>query len=175
VGKTKIDYEEAERDYRTGNDSIRSLAARYGVSFSSMAEWSRNHEWDKKRAEYRSFVSTQAVGEVAERHVAEKEEILEEAFTLLRATLYEYGRQLRAGTIPVNVKDLAMAITAIQSLLGKPTSRMEATILGVNITADNRDLDLGLLRELERVARARLVGGSVDGTPQLRVEGTRPN
>jgi len=175
MGRSKIDYSAAEREYTTGNDSIRSLATRYGVSFSSMAEWARNHDWNQKRAAYRSTVASSALDETRERHVAEREDILEEAFTLLRATLYQYGAQLKAGTIPVNVKDLVMAISAIQSLLGQPTSRTEATILGVNITADAGQLDLGVLRELERVARAKLVGDGVEGSPQLRVEGPRPN
>jgi transposase-like protein len=175
MGRTKIDYSAAEREYRTGSDSIRSLATRYGVSFSSMAEWARNHEWDKKRNDYRAHISDTAIEKTADKHIREKEEVLDEAFSLLRATLYQYGAQLKAGMIPVNVKDLVMAVQALQSLLGQPTTRTEATILGVSITADSRDLDLGLLRELERVARTRLVGGSVEGTPQLRLAGPRPN
>lgn len=175
MGKTKVDYLAVEREYVTGNDSIRALATRWGVSFSSMAEWSRKHEWDRHRSDYRHHVTDTAIERSAERHVVEKEEALEEAFTLLRGTLYEFGTQLRDGKIPMTVKDLTLVIMAMQSLLGQPTSRTEATILGVNITADARGLQLDVLRELERVARAKLVGGGMEITPQLRLEGPKPN
>lgn len=175
MGRTKVDYGAVEREYVTGNDSIRTLASKWGVSFSSMAAWARNHEWEKHRADYRAHVTDTALERSSERQVVAKEEALDEAFTLARATLYEYGRQLRAGTIPMNVKDLTLAIQTIQVLLGQPTSRTEATILGVNITADARGLQLDVLRELERVARAKLVGGGMEGDPPLRLEGSLPN
>ena len=71
MGRTKIDYGSAEREYVTGGDSYRALSKRYGITFSSMAEWCRKHDWDEKRQAYRTQVSTSAVESTRERHVHE--------------------------------------------------------------------------------------------------------
>lgn len=173
--RTKIDYDAAEREYVTGGDSIRTLAAKYDVAFSSMADRARRDEWNKKRESYRSSISETALANTRERHVSEREEMLEEALKLIRASFYEYGRQLKAGDVAITPKDLATLIQAAQVLSGEPTSRTEATVFGVNINATSDGLDLAVLRELERIARAKLVGPGVEGPPPVRIEGARPN
>jgi len=175
MARTKIDYDAAEREYITGSDSYRSLAKKWSIGFGSMAEYGRNHDWEGKRAGYRASVSETALEHTRSAHISEREEMLEEAIKLIRASFYEYGRQLKLGAVQVTPKDLATLINAAQVLFGQPTSRTEATILGVNIDATSTSLDLDVLRELERVARAKLVGGGVEGTPQLHTEGSRPN
>lgn len=175
MSRTKIDYDAAEREYVTGGDSIRALSKKYGISFSAMADQSRSRDWEEKRKAYRANVSDTALANTRERHISEREEMLEEALKLIRASFYEYGRQLREGVVQITPKDLATLISAAQVLQGEPTSRTEATVLGVNINADAGGIDLAVLRELERVARAKLVEPGVEGPPPIRLEGPRPN
>jgi hypothetical protein len=177
MSRTKIDYDAAEREYVTGADSIRTLATKYDVAFSSMAEYARKHGWNEKREAYRASVSETALSNTRERHVTEHEEMLEEAIKLIRASFYEYGRQLKAGQVPVGPKDLATLINAFQLISGGATNRSEATVLGVHITEPGSagGLDLEVLRQLERFTRAKLVGTGDNGTPTVRVEGARPN
>lgn len=174
MARTKIDYDAAEREYATGSDSIRTLADKYGVAFSSMAEYSRKHGWNEKRNGYRSSISETALAKTRDKHLSEREEMLDEALKLIRASFYEYGRQLRAGEVAISPKDLATLISAAQVLSGEPTSRTEATILGVHVNATG-GLDLEVLRELERIARAKLVGSGMEGPAPVLIEGSRPN
>jgi len=174
VGRTKIDYDPAEREYVTGNDSYRALAKKYNIGFGSMAEYGRNHEWDKKRASYRASVSSTAIENSREQHITEYEDMLGDAVKLIRATFYEYGRQLREGQVVIAPKDLVQMTNLLSLLNGGVTNRTEATVLGINAT----DLGAGgldVLRELERVARAKLVSGTVGDTPPVGPERTRPN
>lgn len=175
MSRTKIDYDAAEREYVTGSDSIRTLATKYDVAFSSMAEYARKHDWNGKREAYRASVSETALSNTREKHVSEREEMLEEAIKLIRASFYEYGRQLKAGLVAITPKDLATLVNAFQVISGEPTSRTEATILGVSVDAGAGGLDLQVLRELERLTRAKRVGAGDGGTPPLRIEGPRPN
>lgn len=41
-----------ETEYITGSDSLRTLAARHGLSFSLLGRWSRADGWKEKREEY---------------------------------------------------------------------------------------------------------------------------
>ncbi len=175
MARTKIDYDAAEREYVSGSDSIRALSDKFGVAFSSMAEYARNHGWNDKREAYRASVSETALSNTRERHITEREEVLEEAITLIRASFYEYGRLLRAREVAFSPKDLGTLITAANLLLGGPTRRTEATVLGVNINADSGGLYLGVLRELERIARSKLVGSGMAGPAPVRIEGSRAN
>lgn len=175
MGRTKIDYAPAEREYVTGNDSYRNLAKKYHVGFGSMAEYGRNHEWDKKRVAYRSSVSSTALDHAREQHVSEYEEMLDDAVGLIRATFYEYGRQLRDGLVVIAPKDLVQLTNLLSVLNGGVSNRTEATVLGISTTTDLGSEGLDVLRELERVARAKLVNGAVGDPAPVRVEGPRPN
>lgn len=177
MSRTKIDYDAAEREYVTGNDSIRTLATKYDVAFSSMADRARKAEWNTKRDAYRASVSDTALSNTRQRHVSEHEEMLEEAIKLIRASFYEYGRQLKAGLVEISPKDLATLVSAMQLISGGATNRSEATVLGVHITDPGTagGLDLDILRELERVTRSKLVGTGDGRTPTIRIEGSRAN
>lgn len=177
MSRTKIDYDAAEREYVTGSDSIRTLATKYDVAFSSMAEYSRKNGWNDKREAYRASVSETALSNTREKHVSDREEMLEEAIKLIRASFYEYGRQLRAGEVAITPKDLATLVNAFQVISGGATSRSEATVLGVHITDPGGagGPDLEVLRQLERLTREKLVGPGVDRSPAIRIEGSRPN
>ena len=175
MSRTKIDYLAAERDYISGSGSIRSLSDKYGVAFSSMAEYSRKHEWNTKREAYRSSVSETALANTAERHISEREEMLDEALKLIRATMYEYGRQLKAQEVAITPKDISLLVNAMQVITGGATNRTEATVLGINVTADAGSIDLTVLRDIERIARAKLVGSGMEGPAPVRIEGSRPN
>jgi len=142
-----------------------------------MAEIARKRDWNDKREAYRASISETALANTRERHVSEREEMLDEAIKLIRASFYEYGRQLKAGLVPITPKDLATLVNAFQIISGGATSRSEATVLGVHITDSGTagGPDLQVLRELERLTRAKLVGPGDGRTPTDRLEGPRLN
>jgi predicted glycosyltransferase len=142
-----------------------------------MAEYARKHTWNEKRDGYRASVSDTALSNTRERHVSEHEEMLEEAIKLIRASFYEYGRQLKAGLVEISPKDLATLVSAMQLISGGATNRSEATVLGVHITDPGTagHLDIDLLRELERLTRSKLVGAGDGRTAAVRIEGSGNN
>lgn len=166
----KVDYDELEREYVTGDISVRELARRYDMSNGSVSAQARKREWDAKRSSYRDSVARRSYEKTADRFANQQVEVNDEIFKAMRATLYKYAEGLKAGTIVPNTKDAVMASEVILRLFGEPTERMEAKILDINLSGNIGDADL--LRRLESLTRGELPGDEPSGTPRLRIAGS---
>lgn len=154
---TKIDYAAIEKEYVTGEESLRELARRHDVAWSSLAAKARRAEWNDKRLAFRDSVNRRSYERTADRFAAEQAEIRNESVMVMRATLRRYAEQLRDKEVTVNTKDAVAAVGALQLLLGEPTARSENKVIEFS-TGGLAPEDL---RRLVEFARARIVEGSL--------------
>jgi len=172
MSRFKVDYELLEKEYIAGDMSVRELAKRHDVAWSAVNAQKNKREWDRKRDEYRYQRSTRMVEKMAESYADQRSQIRDEVVQVLRAALYKFAGQLKDESFKVYPKDLAVLVDKLMLLLGEPTSRTEANILGLNFTAEG--LSPELLRDLAELTRgARSTGTGVPAP--VRTEGPRPN
>lgn len=173
MSATKVDYDLLEMEYVTSDVSIRELGRRHDISYSAIADQSRKRNWDEKRAAYKDSLSQRTYEKTADKWAAQRAEINDELIKVQLATIRAYARNLVAGNVDVNVKDMTLAVNQLMLLLGEPTSRTEAKVLGVNVSANASDITPDLLRRLAEVARGRLAGSDVEVPVGLLTTGTR--
>lgn len=163
----KADYDQLEKDYVTGDLSIRALAAQHDISWSAVADQARKRNWSDKRAAYRDSVAARTYERAAAEFADQKAEITNESLLVLRATVRKYGERLMSGDAKPEAKDAVMAIDKIMLIMGDPTERREEKHLGINITAGPGELDF--VRQLLAEARQRSLPGGVgsDSPPML--------
>jgi len=161
----KVDLRDLEREFVTGETTIRALAKKYDMSFSTLAYHARKEldeqpNWyDKKRA-YKGSVDRQRYERIADRHASDMMEIHEESITVARATLRAYAQQLKDGEVKVSTKDAMLAVTVLQTLMGEPSTISEERSVAFRIPGFESEDSLRALIEL---ARARIVPGAVAG------------
>lgn len=168
----KVDYNELEREYVTGDISVRELARRYDMSNGTISAQARKREWESKRASYRDSIARRSYEKTADRFASKQVEVNEEIFGAMRATIYKYVEALKENKIIPSTKDAAIATDIILRLFGEPTERMEARVLGINVTATGSLSDPDLLRRLEALTRGALPDDEPSGTPRLRIAGS---
>jgi CRISPR/Cas system CSM-associated protein Csm2 small subunit len=151
----KVDYSVVERAYITSDVSYRDLEKKFGVSFSAISKYGRDHDWMKKREEYRRQAIAEGVNIALEKLAEQTADIRVEAVTAMRATLYEYIENLRAHKVNVGTKEAVLAIETLQLLLGEPTDRKEMHVVSDSIDRATPEE----LRELLASTRAKLVEG----------------
>lgn len=154
---TKINYAAIEKEFVTGEESLRELARRHDVAWSSLASKSRRDAWMDKRSAFRDSVNRRSYERVADRYAAEQGEIRSESVMVMRATLRRYAQQLQKGEISVNTKDAVAAVQTLQLLLGEPTARSENKVIEFSTGGVAPDD----LRRLVELARTRIVEGSL--------------
>lgn len=169
---SKVDYDELEREYVTGDISVRELARRYEMSNGSVSAQARKREWDAKRQSYRDSVARRSYEKTADRFANQQVEVNDEIFKAMRATIYKYVEALQQNKIIPNTKDASMAAEIILRLFGEPTERMEAHVLGININASGSLDNPELLRKLESLTRGAVSGDEPTGPPRLRIAGS---
>lgn len=170
-GPRKWDPAAVEKEFVTGEDSIRVIAERHKVSFSSMAKYAREHDWQGKRLAYRAALSRNTYEMAAQRQASRDVEVRDESITVLRATLQAYAKRLVSGEIPVNTKDAIEAVRTLAELL-KPADSGG----GDAPSATQRyKPDADLLRGVAEAARRKLSERAVGGVAGEEPEGTLPN
>lgn len=170
----KVDPKLLEREFVTGDVSIRQLAERHGMSWSAIATRARKPDaagltWYDKKDAFAQSVATKSFDKTAEKFAAEDASIREELILVHRATIHAYAQQLREGKIAVSPKDAVGATSALLLMLGEATSRTETTIV------DSAALKPDELRRLAEFARARLVEGTATAPSSNDTEAPRPN
>ena len=169
----KYDAAEVEKEYVTGNASIRALAMKYSVSFSSMASYARTHDWSGKRIAYTSSLSRRGYEAMAASIANAQGEIRDESITVLRATLRVYAQRLAKGDVNVTTKDAVEAIRSLALLLDEPEGIKDEPR---NVTGTGRSPDADFLRRAVEAARGRIDPGSVlAGVASVKPEGAKPN
>jgi hypothetical protein len=171
----KYDAKVVEQEYVTGQDSIRGLAAKHGISFSTLAAQARKDDWKGRRIAYQSSLSRRGYETMAAQVAGAEAAIREESIAVLRATLRVYAQRLTNGEVPVSTKDAVETIRQLAVLLGEPEggSRDEP----YNVTGTDRAKpDADFLRRAIEAARGRLAaGGVLEGPPAGKPSGTRSN
>jgi hypothetical protein len=154
----KVDYRIIERDYVTTELTYRDLEDKYHVAFSAISRYGREHDWPRKREEYRRQAMADSISATLEKLAEQAADVRVESVTAMRATLYEYLQNLKDHKVTVGTKEAVQAIQTLQLLLGEPTERRETKI----VTDPWDGANPSELRELLAFTRARLVEGTAD-------------
>lgn len=161
---TKYDYPALEREFIEGDDTVtlRGLARREGMkSNSPISDYARNHEWDRKRKEFRETRDSAYLQLTAQESAERLARLEDRGIDLLEAMLVQGAQRLVAGTLEVSGKDLLEAITKVQLLAGKATERTEGRQVHAHV-ADPRTLEA-----LEQLARRGIAGSDPGDQPKL--------
>jgi transposase-like protein len=159
---TKIDYPTIEKEYVTGEESLRELARRHSCAWASLSAKARRDSWQDKRAAFRDSVVRRSYERSADRFASEITEIRNEEILAMRATVRRYIEMLRDKEISVNTKDAVAAVQTLQLLLGEPTARSENKV----IEFSTGGLAPDDLRRLVEFARTRIVEGRLATGPE---------
>lgn len=187
----KYDYDALERQYITGDMSLRELCRLNGIdTWSTVAEQAKKREWDKRRDEYRAIARQHEMEVLAGRRAQKLEQLTDDLVDTIHAAVLQYVAGLQDRTVqlpdgtyqvipatPVVTSDLVKLIDKVQLLRGLPTSREVKLGLGLDLhgnVTDPSQLPPELLRELAAAARAGGAGTGAGGqSPIPRVEGPR--
>jgi len=165
----KVDPTVLEKEYITGDMSMRTLAKAHDMSWSAIASRARRENWAEKRESYRDSLRRRTYEHTADKFARERAAMTEENVVALRATVRAYVTQLAAGEIKVSPKDALESAKVLAMWMGEPTARTESKI--VEFTTGG--IEPELLRRLGELARARLVEGTATEPARSLPEGTR--
>jgi transposase-like protein len=172
-GPRKYDAKAVEMEFVTGEVSIRELARRHGVSFSSLAKHARDNDWQGKKVAYKSSLARRGYEAMAAEVASQEGQIREENIMIMRATLRVYAERLKNGEVPISAKDAMDAVRVLATLLTEPEGVKDDRTI---IEGSARTVDADFLRRVGEAARRRLnAPGAVAGTAFGESERTRPN
>ncbi len=170
----KYDEKAAEHEFVTTGISIRALALKVGVGFSTLAAKARDEDWKGKRVAYQSAMSRRTYEAMAVAVADEEAVIRTESVAVMRATLRRYAEQLQAGAVNVSTKDAVEAVKTLALIMGDPEGGRGDDKLDAARNVTKPDADH--LRRVAEVARRRLAPGSVlEGVAVSEPPGTLPN
>lgn len=183
------DYDLLEREYVTGDMSLRELARSHGITHSLIMEQSVKRGWSKKRQEYRTQSSERAVVYLADhaamrtaREMQIRDNVLEaidEAITKFRSDMRATERKLVGDEmveVPVmrmRAAEVAMLFDRLLVLFGRPSQITEERSLGLTIDAG---VGTDVLRDF--IEATRDLGpdtGAASESPIPRLNRTRSN
>ena len=169
---TTWDTKTVEQEFVTGDVSIRELARRNTVSYSSMAKYARDQDWKGKKVAYQAALSRRGYEAMAA-EIAQQEGIIrEESVLVMRAALRKYAEQLAAGEVSITTKDAVEAVKTIAYLMGEPDGPGKR---GEDIRTVSKP-DADHLKRVADAARRRLADpGVLAGATEPGKPGTRPN
>lgn len=158
MASRKYDEKAAEQEYVTTTVSVRTLAAKHNVSFSTLAAKARSEDWKGKRIAYQAAMARRTYETMAVQAANEESVIRTESVAVLRATLRRYAELLASGSVNVTTKDAVDAVKTLSVLMGDPGSREDEKVESArNVTRPDADH----LRRIAEVARRRLSGGEI--------------
>lgn len=174
----KIDYAPVKNEYIETEQSIRALAAKYGVSFGSLAERARNEGWLQLRQAHGRSVAAKTYEGMAQQIAEQERAIRLEQIAVLRATLHHYAQQLKGGKINVTAKDMVATVQALDSLLhgGSPRGDSDSATPNPDIINVTPGIDADFYRRLVEHARDRVAAPGSVGTASISgAPGSRTN
>lgn len=189
---TKYDWSAFEREYVTGDMSIRELARIHGIAnHSVVAGQARSRGWVKKRADYREGASEKAVIYMADaegmRRAQEARvrdhaiEVIDQAILKLMSDMADTVKSIQAdGTVVdtgvpimrVKPADVAMLIDRLNVLFGRPSNITEERNLGISLSASGLGTDI--LRGIVEATRG-LGSSGAERSPIPRLSRTGEN
>jgi hypothetical protein len=166
AGQPKVDPAILVQEYITSDISYRTLAARHGIHYTTIAQRAAKEGWQAKRDAYRDSLLRHSYEETASRKGAEKAATYDLMYEAGRKYVEKFVSDLDSGTIKTSAKDFVSVANLLLSLMGEPTNRSETTIVEFDGRAA---MDGGSLDNLEQFLRR--VSGQPAGEPVI-VEGT---
>lgn len=167
----KWDPKKVEQEFVTSDLSIRELARRNDVSYSSMAKHARDNDWSGKRVAYKASLSRQTYEKMAA-EIADQEGIIrEESLIVLRASLRRYAEQLAAGEVNITTKDAVEVVKAIKDMMREPEDGKRDAEGARTVSKP----DAEHIRRVAEAARSRSRPVVLEGTVVPGEQGTRPN
>lgn len=175
-GPRKYDPKVVEHEYVTTEISLRALAQKHGVSFSSLAAFARKEDWTGKRVAYESALSRRTYDVMAQDAGDLRGSVKNESVKLLRAQLAVYAEQLSARKVPITPKDAIETVRALAVLLGQEEGGTTADDRTIIVSGPSRSVDADLLRRIADAARGQLSpAGVLGGVAPGESERTRAN
>lgn len=166
----KFDPQALEREYITSDISLRALALRHGVSWSTVAAWARKETWSGKRADYKNSLSRRTYEATAAVVANDTAQIKTENIAILRASLRQYAISLQKGDIKLTPKEAVEFVRALREMTEVPEEAQDTI---VNVSAPP---DAEFFRRLLETARRKLSEpGPPEGPDPAKPKGSRPN
>jgi hypothetical protein len=185
MSNRRYDYDAIEREYVTGDMSLRQLAeAHHMKTHSLITDQSRKRDWVRKRDEYRRGVSDKTVAYMADQEGARRAkealvrdnaiEAIDEAITKMREDMRLTTTDGNGNVLPLVVirpKDLVLLIDRLNVLFGRPAQISEERTLGVQFN----EVDSDVLRSFIDATRGLGEAGGASESPIPRLGGPRSN
>lgn len=187
---TKHDYTVLEREYVTGDMSLRELARKHGISnHSVVVAQSKAREWVRKREEYRTGASEKAVVYMADAEGARRArearvldnaiEAIDEAIQKMRSDMKLTRKEMEGGEwverplFLVKPQDISMLLDRLNVLFNRPSQITEERSLGINLSSGGLSPDL--LRGIVEATRGLGGPGDAASSPIPRADRAREN
>jgi len=184
------DYNLLERQYCSGDMSLRELCRLHGITnHSSVMEYSKKHGWARKRAEYRETVVNRSVIYMADdegKRIALEAKVrdnaieaIDEAITKMRSDMQATRKVLKDGVwveeplMTIKPPDLALLVDRLNVLFGRPANITEERSIGINLTGTGVGPDI--LRGIVEATRGLTDTGSSARSPFPRIGGPGTN
>jgi hypothetical protein len=150
------DYRALEREFITGDMSLRGLCRAHGVTaHSAVMVQARREGWAEKRRAYRDRASSKYIELRADRAALREAEVrdnaieaIDEAITKFRADLHATERKLIDGewvevpAVRLTPRDLALLIDRLQVLFGHPAMISEGRDFAATVTSEAIPVDV---------------------------------
>jgi hypothetical protein len=182
------DYRALEREYITGDMSLRGLCRAHGVTaHSAVMVQARREGWAEERRAYRSRASATFIQHHADRAAAREAEVrdhaieaIDEAITRFRADLRATEKKLVDGEwvevplVRMTPRDLAFLIDRMNILFGRPGTISEGRSLAATATSEALPVDLlkGIIEMTRGLAGTPRLEASLLPRPPTRVATT---
>jgi hypothetical protein len=176
------DYRALEREFITGEMSLRELRTHGVTAHSAVMVQARQGGWAEKRCAYQARASATYIEHHADRAAIRESEVRDQAIEAIDEAITKFRSDLRAtkrvvladGSIAeepvmlITPRDLALLIDRFQILFGRPSTISEGR--GFTATVTSEALPLDALQKIVELTRglARPLAGDTSGLPHIR-------
>lgn len=190
MSNRKHDYDQLEREYVSGDMSLRQLAKDHGMTHSLVMTQSTKRKWSEKREQFREQASEKAVTFMADKEayrVSREQEVRDKAVDLIEQAIDKLSEDMRATHLvrrdgevaeePVyrlRPNDLVPLLDRLQVMFGKPNNITEER--GLNVTVDTGPAGPEVLQAfIEATRGVGPLGGNSQASPLPRTDRAREN
>jgi hypothetical protein len=129
VSRVKIDWEQAEKTFVSGDMTGAELAGQMRVQPATVSRHRTAGDWDRKRMEYHRARLKRAQSETRKVRAGNVAEIIEKVHDLRVLTSKAYVKALRAGEIKPSARDI-VALAELEWKLGGGSVNVDLTVKG---------------------------------------------
>lgn len=190
MSNRRHDYDQLEREYVSGDMSLRELGRTHGISHSLIMTQSQKRKWAEKRDKFREDRQEKAVTFMADQQayrISREEEVRGKAVDLIEQAIDKLSEDMRATHLvrrdgevteePVyrlRPNDLVPLLDRLQVMFGKPNNITEER--GLNVTVDTGPAGPEVLQAfIEATRGVGPLGGNSQASPLPRTDRAREN